>query len=293
MVTLSRSDELATALALAVRPRTHWTMRLADLAARLPDVPRWVEVRDLLLSGEGQLVGTASLAPLTFVLVEEPGGLACVVGRPSAADVRAAAVRARDVLAFDDNREHVHTILPDLTCERAFLFERPDLSLTSPVVPANTHGSAAPRPLDRGVAARLLDVAEVQALAHATGPAVVPPDLVAELQQAARTGSPVGATFCDGVAVSFCYASSITEGLWDVSIDTLEPFRGRGFAATAVAVLIEYWAARGRRPVWGALESNTSSRRLAEKLGFHEVDAIYVLSQRRRTAVSFVPPPQY
>jgi RimJ/RimL family protein N-acetyltransferase len=254
-------------------------MQLADLAARLPDVPRWIEVRDLLLSGEGRLVGAVAIEPLSFVLAEEPGGLACVVGLASAVDVRAASDRARDVLAFDDNRDHVHACLPDRDCERALLFERPERGQETPVVPPpNARGSAAVHSFATG-AARLLDVSEIEALAHATGPAAVPPDLLAELQQAARTGSPVGAAFCDGAPVSFCYASSVTEGLWDVSIDTLEPFRGRGFAEAAVRVLIEYWADRGRRPVWGALESNAASRRVAEKLGFREVDAIYVLSR--------------
>lgn len=254
-------------------------MQLSDLAAHLPDVPRWIEVRDLLLSGDCRLVGAVAVEPLSFVLAEEPGGLACIVGLPSADVVRAAAAHARDVLAFDDNRDYVHACLPDRECERALLFERPELGPKSPVVPPpNARDSATLHASATGTA-RLLDAAEVEALAHATRPAAVPPELVAELQQAARADSPVGAAFCDGAPVSFCYASSITEGLWDVSIDTLEPFRGRAFAEAVVPVLIEYWAARGRRPVWGALESNGASRRLAQKLGFREVDAIYVLSR--------------
>lgn len=254
-------------------------MQLADLAARLPDVPRWVEVRDLLLSGECRLVGAVAVEPLSFVLAETPGGLACVVGRPSAVDVRSAAAQARDVLAFDDNREHVRACLPDYECERALLFIRPEVGRGSSNGPsANVPHSGAGRSLATG-GARLLEAEEVEALAHATGPAVVPAALLEELQQAARTGSPVGAAFCDGAPVSFCYASSVTESLWDISIDTIEPFRGRGLAEAVVPVLMDYWAARGRWPVWGALESNGASRRVAQKLGFREVDALYVLSR--------------
>lgn len=42
-------------------------------------------------------------------------------------------------------------------------------------------------------------------------------------------------------------------------------------------------AEQGRMPVWGALESNTASARLAAKLGFNPVDTIIVFSPAEET----------
>jgi RimJ/RimL family protein N-acetyltransferase len=69
--------------------------------------------------------------------------------------------------------------------------------------------------------------------------------------------------------------------LWDVSIDTLEEHRGRSLGAAAVRFMIEYMRGEGRDPVWGALESNRASLRLAAKLGFVPVDRIVVFSRGR------------
>ncbi len=42
-------------------------------------------------------------------------------------------------------------------------------------------------------------------------------------------------------------------------------------------------AEQGRMPVWGSLESNTASARLAAKLGFNPVDTIIVFSPAEET----------
>jgi GNAT superfamily N-acetyltransferase len=90
-----------------------------------------------------------------------------------------------------------------------------------------------------------------------------------------HTYASIAATFLDGVPVSFCYAVE-TESQWDVSIETQEQYRGRGYAGACVAWMIDHEAALGRRPVWGAVDSNAASRRLAEKLGFVPADRIAV-----------------
>ncbi len=81
----------------------------------------------------------------------------------------------------------------------------------------------------------------------------------------------------DGRAVSFCYAALPTETLWDVSIDTLAAFRRRGLAAACFALAVETLSKTGRRPVWGAVDSNVASLQLAERLGFRPVDRLAVL----------------
>jgi GNAT superfamily N-acetyltransferase len=79
--------------------------------------------------------------------------------------------------------------------------------------------------------------------------------------------------------VSFCYGGSQTESLWDISIDTLAEYRNRGYAALCVAFLIEDFRRRGLEPVWGAVESNIPSMKLAAKLGFTPVDRLVVFEQ--------------
>lgn len=244
---------------------------MPDLAARLPDRPRWVEIRSILLSGAGQIIGAVSLEPLTFVVMDTLGELAGVVGRPSPVDVQAAAATAPELLAFDDNAAHVQRCLPGWICERALLFERLRVgsSISSDGIDAKAGRSSV----------RLLEAIEVDRLAEARQPAAVPPELVEELRHAVRSGSPIAAAYSEALPVSFCYPTSVTEGLWDVSIDTLTAFRRQGHAEAAASFMIDYWAARGRQPVWGAVESNLASRRLATKLGFAQTDALWVVSR--------------
>jgi RimJ/RimL family protein N-acetyltransferase len=95
----------------------------------------------------------------------------------------------------------------------------------------------------------------------------LPDDLRADLESGANH-SPIAATFVDGAPVSFCYAGTMTDSLWDVAVDTLEAHRGRGYAASCVSFMIHHMRGTGREPIWGSLETNRASRRLAEKLGF-------------------------
>ena len=97
---------------------------------------------------------------------------------------------------------------------------------------------------------------------------------------AAFAFSPVAAAFDQGEAVSFCYAGFQTEAHWDVSIDTIPRARRQGHARRAAAFLIAHFRERGRRPVWGAVESNTASHALARSLGFVPVDTLRVVTPR-------------
>jgi RimJ/RimL family protein N-acetyltransferase len=91
--------------------------------------------------------------------------------------------------------------------------------------------------------------------------------------------APLAATFVQDRPVAFCRAGWVTESLWDVAIDTLEPWRGRGCGAAAAAALMDAMRAGGRRAVWGALVSNRPSLRLAARLGFTPVSRVLVLSR--------------
>jgi GNAT superfamily N-acetyltransferase len=94
----------------------------------------------------------------------------------------------------------------------------------------------------------------------------LPEDLRAEIV-VARGKRGVLAGFIDGVAVSFAY-SLTTETLADLSIDTLDAYRRRGIGRAVVSAHIDELVAAGISPVWGAVESNAASLRLAESLGF-------------------------
>jgi predicted GNAT family acetyltransferase len=103
----------------------------------------------------------------------------------------------------------------------------------------------------------------------------LPPELRPELEDTIKI-SPIAAAFVDGHPVSFCYAGSQTESLWDVAIDTLEEHRNQGHAARCAAYMIEHMRQRGKQPVWGVEETNAPSLTLAAKLGFVAVDELVV-----------------
>jgi GNAT superfamily N-acetyltransferase len=116
---------------------------------------------------------------------------------------------------------------------------------------------------------RFLRLEDLTDLAH------VPEALGAELRRALQRG-PVAAAFDGARAVSFCHAAYRTERWFDLSIDTLESHRRRGFATSAAAFLVHAMLAQNRRPVWGALDADTPSISLARKYGFRAVDRMVV-----------------
>jgi GNAT superfamily N-acetyltransferase len=89
-----------------------------------------------------------------------------------------------------------------------------------------------------------------------------------------REKAPAAAALAEGRPVSFCVASDQTEGLWDISIDTLERYKRQGYAARCVSYMIDEMRRRGKEPVWAAEETNPPSMRLAVKLGFFPVDGL-------------------
>jgi RimJ/RimL family protein N-acetyltransferase len=97
------------------------------------------------------------------------------------------------------------------------------------------------------------------------------PPVLREEVETALGFTHVAAAFVGDSPVSFCYPGYETETLWDLSIDTLEGHRGRGHARECCEYMIEHMSRHGKEPVWGAVESNVASRRLAASLGFEPV----------------------
>ncbi len=238
---------------------------LADLAGLLPDVPQWIEVRSMLLQGRARLIGSVQTSPPTFVALHEDGDQAAVVGRASFAAILEAAGIADEILAATDDAPWVASTVRDWKQEPAVLFQR-------------NAGAPLPRIVDGDV--RFLAAGELAAMT-AGGTPLVPEALGEELRAAEQSGVPIAVAFEGGCPAAFCYAGSITETLWDVSIDTLEPYRRRGHAANAAAFLIAHYQALGLQPVWGALISNEASAALAARLGFVPVGSLSVFNAPR------------
>jgi GNAT superfamily N-acetyltransferase len=95
----------------------------------------------------------------------------------------------------------------------------------------------------------------------------VPEPLRGEIADAVKYQA-IACAWEDDRPVAFAYAPWTTERWFDVSVDTLEAYRRRGYGAACARALIERQIEAGRRPVWGAVESNLASRSLAARLGF-------------------------
>ena len=240
------------------------------LAAELPDQPRWIETRSMLRSGHAAVFGGPRVADGFAVrLLHGPFSVVAIVGRPPAAAILSAlegATPMTPILAQADAAADV---------ERA-LIER-----AAAGVPSGWHR-------ERVVVHRLTGAGEptvasgpsvaVRLLAEADPLEQVLPGLRFEIGHAVGI-VPVAAAFVDGVAASFCYPCWITESLWDVSVDTIPAYRRRGLAAQAARFMIAHQRREGREPVWGAVESNGASLRLAERLGFTPIDELYAFSR--------------
>jgi GNAT superfamily N-acetyltransferase len=195
-----------------------------------------------------------------FVVRDTETRLISVVGRPPGDAIAEAVTRGGyggDVLAVSENRPHVATALPGWTAVRATLHLLGD----APRLPRVPEGS-------------------VRLLSPPVSLEAVPHGLRFELEIYGWR-SPIAAALAGDHPVSFCYAASQTEGLWDVSIDTLEEYRRQGHAARCVAYMTGHMRHRNKEPVWGVEAWNLPSLGLASKLGFVPVDEIVVFHPPR------------
>jgi len=233
------------------------TSQIDRVLEHMPDAPRWVETRSMLLGGWGRIYGEASWSEdFNFVVGSPELKFASVVGFPAREVLRRAIGDLETVdglIAQIENTEHVRAALPDWKTETALLHLLPDASY-SPLVP------------ERDV--RLITAEELNRFTQ------LPAKLRDEHVKAARL-FPVAAVYVNDFPVSFCYAVE-TESLWDISIETLEEHRNQGHARSCVAFMIEHMRGRGKQPVWGAFASNTASLKLATKLGFKIVESVTV-----------------
>jgi GNAT superfamily N-acetyltransferase len=216
-----------------------------DLLELVQDIPRHVEARSALLGGRAEIFGGG---PSGLVLLDRAARLVSVIGDvpPDAVGEAASLLEGSGAVIGDPALD---LDWPGWAREMATLYQLEGLPRVEPF------GS------------RLVSMDEILRYP-------LPEYLLVDLTRV-HTYAPIAATFLDNTPVSFCYAVE-TESQWDVSIDTLPQYRGRGYAGACVSWMIGHEATCGRRPVWGAVDSNTASRRVAAKLGFVPVDRIAV-----------------
>jgi len=213
----------------------------------------------MLLSGRCELVEPAAAGSADFILRGEQG-LFCVVGRPRLERLAPALARspATAVLCPSEEATRVGDAIPGWTPMRAVLHTLGDRE----ILPGT-------RPTLRSARTEMLSPRDTSALDQLPGP------LRAEIS-AALGATHVAAAFADERPVSFCYAAYETESLWDLSVETLPAHRGKGLGRACCELLIAHMSRHAKGPVWGALEENVVSVRMAERLGFVAVDAVAV-----------------
>lgn len=170
-------------------------------------------------------------------------------------DVLRSAPGEFELLVQDDDVGHARAALRDWRVHAATMHVRP------PDAPAE---AAPPASLD----IRIAD----------------PPDapsvyaLPADWRLWATVSAAFATVWADGRPVAICEAIAVTETLWEVGVGTLDAYRRRGHARAAYLALTSVMRAKGKLPVWGSLDDNEASLRLAESLGFRAVERLWLLT---------------
>ncbi len=69
-------------------------------------------------------------------------------------------------------------------------------------------------------------------------------------------------------AAAWAFSAAVSSSEIDIGVETAENYRGRGLAAAAAKMMINYSFDAGKSPVWACHCNNAASKRLAEKIGF-------------------------
>jgi hypothetical protein len=72
----------------------------------------------------------------------------------------------------------------------------------------------------------------------------------------------------EGTIVSTAFSAFIFENQLEIGIETIEEYRGKGFAECTCSALIDYCLENDFEPVWSCRLDNVGSYNLAQKLGF-------------------------
>ncbi|MGB5175271.1 MAG: GNAT family N-acetyltransferase [Thermoanaerobaculia bacterium] len=250
----------------------------AHLASLLSDEPRWIDLKGLLISARCD-IWTESEPVEGFVARSWDYPFAAIHATPGASLIRQAVEAGRSasqgqyltdewqLLAPPSSRATVEVALPGWRRRGVQLFrwggglERPDLDVDVRIdLLPDGHGAVG--------------------LTFDHVPATTRHEYI--LDWVSRR--PMTVAIVDSLPVTFCYAAFTTDTLWDVSIETIKPYRRHGLAAACFLTLARHMAEQGLIPAWGAMEDNPGSLGLAAKLGFErdaEIDAWYEILAKR------------
>ncbi|MBV5348270.1 GNAT family N-acetyltransferase, partial [bacterium] len=74
-----------------------------------------------------------------------------------------------------------------------------------------------------------------------------------------------------GQIASTAYSAFVHEGILEIGIETVDGFRGKGFAELTCSALIDHCLESDLVPIWSCRLENTASYELAQKLGFEPI----------------------
>lgn len=86
----------------------------------------------------------------------------------------------------------------------------------------------------------------------------------------AKWGGRVYGQIVDGKVVSWAGIKPLSDVGWDLTIQTLPEYRGKGYAKNAVSAAVRHILDNGRIATWGADRTNIASLRTAHALGFQD-----------------------
>jgi hypothetical protein len=88
-----------------------------------------------------------------------------------------------------------------------------------------------------------------------------------EIEREFEVRQPFCAVIEDGVAVSQCFSARLTDRAAAAGVETLEKYRGRGYASAVVAAWAKMVIDSGRIPFYDTWWENVASQAVARKLG--------------------------
>lgn len=226
----------------------------------LPDSPRWIEARSMLLSGRGLVLDFQAGIEASGVLFQEGIGLGVLIGKPDTDLLFQISELADEIICPIENAEHCAGAFEGWSQEGATIFLRDNK------VPLPQLDSSQQRTLKVQELAKIEDLPEL---------------LFEELEEEHKSGTEIYCATKENRPIAFCYAGSISETYWDVSIDALSAYRRQGHATRAVVHAINQMGKHNRAPVWAAVDSNRASLAMADSLGFIPVDRLMVFTRIR------------
>ena len=82
------------------------------------------------------------------------------------------------------------------------------------------------------------------------------------------------------IVVAWAFSAAISDEEIDIGVETNEKYRGMGLAAIASTAMINYILSENKKPVWACHSMNTSSAKLAEKMGFKKTSECSIIKSK-------------